>query len=105
MGDLTYAHEKLLVAVESMATSAATLQDRLYHGYMSFHPLQERDFDDPEMRAQYAQIMAGLTTVKTGPASEGYVKNTLAAMSDDEAERIADLIFSLFMGVVRARRR
>lgn len=104
MGDLHYIHEKLMIAVESMATSAAPLQDRLYSAYMSFHTLNARDFDDPEMRAQWEDIDASLTRVKDGPPSEGYVKNTLARMPDEEAERIADIIYSLFLAVARARR-
>jgi hypothetical protein len=92
---LGYAREKLGVAVDALATSAKPIQDRLHLAYMSFHPLQERDFADPEMRASYAEIMRSLTIVKDGPESEGYVRNTLNVMSDEEAERVAELIVEL----------
>ena len=35
-----YAKEKMLIAVQHLATSPLSLQERLYNAYLSFHTLQ-----------------------------------------------------------------
>lgn len=98
--ELSYAYEKFSIAVGSMASSAAPIQRRLHSAYMSFHPVQARDFKDEGMRGLYMQIMDGLTKVKD--PDTGYVPATLAQMTDEEAQRIAGLIVDLFFSIARA---
>lgn len=90
-----YAREKFGVAVAGMATGPTSIQDRLLTAYMSLHPVQAGDFTRPDDAALYRSIIARLTSVKDGPGDEGYVKNTLAVMSDDMAESIADDIVAI----------
>ena len=47
------------------------------------------------MKEKWSAIYEGLTSVKDGPKDRGYVQNTLDKMSDEEAEKIADLIYEL----------
>ena len=97
---LHYAREKFGIALNSLATSANSLQARLQSAYMSFHPIREDDFANSEMRATYAEIIARLTAVKDGPETNGYLRNTLDQMSDAEAEGIAELIYNLSMEII-----
>jgi hypothetical protein len=91
----SYAREKFGVAVDNLATGTGSIQDRILDAWMSFHPLQERDFDNPEDGAAFKSIMERLTAVKDGDPNNGYVKNTLAKMSDDDASRLASDIVEL----------
>ena len=90
-----YAFEKFGVAVDGMATSAQSIQRRLFNAYMSFHPVKESDFQDAEDAELYRRIHDRLTSVKDGPESRGYVQNTLDQMSDEEAEDLAEDIVRL----------
>jgi hypothetical protein len=90
-----YALEKFGVAVESMATSAQSIQERLFNAYMSFHSIQEKDFQDSEDAELYRRIHHNLTTVRDGPEQRGYVQNTLDQMSDETAEEVAQDIVRL----------
>ena len=38
-----YAKEKMLIAVQHLATSPLSMQERLYNAYLSFHTLQPPD--------------------------------------------------------------
>lgn len=91
----SYAREKFGVAVDALAASATSIQDRLFSAYMSFHPVMERDFSDPEDAALYKSIHDRLTAVKDGPEDNGRVKNTLNLMSDEDAEKLASDIVEL----------
>ena len=94
MSDI-YAREKFDAAVEVLATSPETIQERLNFAYLTFHPVQIRDFSDPEDAALYIAILEALTTVKNGDPDQGYVKNTLAVMSAEKASKVADDIVAL----------
>jgi hypothetical protein len=91
----SYALEKFGAAVDSMATSPKSIQERLFDAYMSFHPVKESDFQDPEDAKLYRNIHDRLTSVKNGPESRGYVQNTLDQMSDETAEEVAQDIVKL----------
>jgi hypothetical protein len=91
----SYALEKFGAAVDSMATSSRSIQDRLFNAYMGFHPVQENDFREAESAELYRSIHDRLTSVKDGPESRGYVQSTLDQMSDEMAEEIARDIVTL----------
>ena len=104
--ELNYANEKLYNAVDCLV-GAGNIHDRLHSAYMSFHPLQERDFKDPGMLSKWQSIMARLTAVKTGDPKEGFVKNTLNQMPTPDAVKLArdivELAYEVKDAVVRSR--
>lgn len=103
MADLNYVWEKFSTAVYSLAGNGP-LQDRLRSAYLSFHPIRIADFDDdPEMQADYREIMDRLTARPEGYPGEGKVPSTLRQMSDDEADELASLIIDFCFSVARAR--
>ena len=91
----SYAREKFMVAVDSLATGTGSINERLLHAWMSFHPVLVRDFSDPDNAKLYARIMERLTAVKDGDPENGYVKNTLAVMDEDTARAVAEDIVNL----------
>ncbi len=92
--ELSYANEKLHNALHSLV-GGGSVQDRLFGAFMSFHPLQDRDFKDPEMLTRWQEIYSRLTVIKDGDPAEGAVKNTLNRMSDEDAENLAGDILEL----------
>ncbi|MER9278768.1 hypothetical protein [Mesorhizobium sp. M0522] len=96
---IEYALEKFTAVTGMMATSSGRLQERLHSAYLTFHPVQERDFPTDEMKSLYREIMERLTVVKDPDA--GYVPATLAVMSDDEAKVLADHVYDLYDRVRR----
>jgi hypothetical protein len=91
-----YALEKLAHAVETMGASPASIQQRLWQAYMSFHPVSEADFENEEDAELWQRIDSRLTSVKTGDPDRGYVQNTLDKMDDETASEIASDIFKLY---------
>jgi hypothetical protein len=74
-----YVIEKLVVAVESLAVSAAPIQQRLGNAWTgALVHLRPDDFDDPRARALFTRIRDGLT-------AEGGVGATTDSMSDGQA--------------------
>ncbi|SRR6266436_10447331 len=96
MGDLRYANEKFHTAAYALARNGS-LKKRLHSAYMSFHPIQAKDFADPELRALYEEIMRRLTVVED--ADKGYVPATLEKMTDEEADAVSSLIMELAFGI------
>jgi len=103
MSAMSYPYEKLMVAVDAMATSPQRIQDRLHSAYMSFHPLRPTDFPEGKMRVAYVEIMDRLTRVKDADPDKGFVRATLDRMSDEDAGNLASKIFDLFLDVARER--
>ena len=95
MSSEDYAREKLGMAIRVLATGTKSLQDRLADAYLCFHPLQPRDFSREDDAELYRTIMSALTVVKDGPEENGYVRNTLAQMSDEQAREVARNIVAL----------
>ena len=59
--------------------------------------------DDPEMQTDYREIMDQLTRRAEGFPGEGTVPSTLRQMSDEEADRVAELIIDFCFSVACAR--
>ena len=79
-----------------MATSAKSLQDRLYIAYAHFDTIAASDFPNADIRSQFEEIMRRLTAVQHDPDRHGVVRVTLDRMSDAEAEELAQLIENFY---------
>jgi hypothetical protein len=90
--DYIYAWEKLYDAVRFMACTKGDIRERLDGAYASFHTLQVHKIPDANLAKKFQEIMDQLT-------GKGPVRQTLSAMSDDDAERLATEIFDLFHDV------
>jgi hypothetical protein len=89
-----YTREKLYAAVDALAASSAPIQQRLRHAAENLHTLKPDDFSEKEDGERFALIMATLSS--TDPAgSEGAFDATTAAMSDEDAVKIASAVVDL----------
>jgi hypothetical protein len=88
----SYVLEKLVVAVESLAVSAAPIQQRVGNAWMdALVHLRPDDFEDPSERALFTSISDAVT-------AGGGVVATTDSMSDGEALSTAgDLVKLLGM--------
>lgn len=94
-----YALEKLSAAVHSLAVGRGDVRERLRTAFMSFHPVQERDFPD-HLKEKWRWIKAELT--KFGPVEEqggkvleGSVDHTLRRIKNSTGKKIAEAIVNL----------
>jgi hypothetical protein len=99
-GSPAYAHEKLLVALESLATGAGDVRERLAKAFLSFHPVREEDFP-PRLRSDWRWIMHQLT--RCGPVVDhhgkiyrGSVENTMYKIKRVTGVRIAKRLLYLY---------
>ena len=82
-GPLVYAHEKLLAALESLATGPGDVRERLLVAYQIFHPLTQLHFP-PHLRKGFQWVLKQLTTrepiydYKGRPAENSYAKTVQA---------------------------
>lgn len=95
----SYAREKFGVAVNEMATGTGDIRDRIWHAYLSFHPLTEKDFSD-ELKDDWNQIYQSLTKEEPsyndkGEVTIGKVQNTLNKMDTESCVELAQLICDL----------
>jgi hypothetical protein len=95
--NLTQLYEKLMVAVEVLATSPASLQRRLEGAYRSFIDIEPKDFGDAELEATFEQIRSRITRLQHRQTDP--IAATCRQMSDQEAAEVADFIFSLFLRI------
>ncbi len=85
MVDIGSVYARLRESVQTLATGAGTIQERLQLALNSFIVLSESDFPD-EQRAKFRRLMK---------AQEGEI----ATMTADEAQEIAQIILELHGGV------
>lgn len=90
-----YNWQRLRMAVEALATSSAPIQTRVEHAAMGLLTLRGDDFTDADELAAFRRVMDALTS-RAGTAGEGAFAASSRAMSDDEAEAVAQDIFTLF---------
>lgn len=92
---LSYAHEKLGIAIEAMAVSPASIQQRIADAYMFniIHIDTDQDLP-PELHSLYDEI-SGLMTSEEAEADEGLVMATVNKMPIDTAVEIARKILTL----------
>ena len=84
----TYPFEKFFNAVTGMASSERPLRDRLVSAHMSFAPVKDSDFKNPQTLAEYRKLIDMLTRVKD--PNKGDAPATCAAMTDEEAHTAAE---------------
>jgi hypothetical protein len=89
-----YERQKMELAVDALATSAAPIQRRLEHAWTAFHTLIGHGFTKPEHAAEFARINE-LLTADQSDETAGHVATTCRKLSDDDASKIASAIFEL----------
>ena len=99
-GPSVYAHEKLLTALESLATGAGDVRARLLTAYQTIHPLTQGHFP-PRLRKDFSWVLRQLT--KRGPIYDykqrldrGSVEETLRHIRKATGVRIATRIYRLY---------
>lgn len=98
-GSPGYALEKLSAAVHILATGTGDVRDRLGHAFISFHPVQERDFPEP-LREEWRWVKSQLTRFgplygPEGKVSVGSVEHTLSRIKNSTGAKIAAKIVHL----------
>jgi hypothetical protein len=92
----SYGREKLWQAVDCLATSSGTIQQRLESAAMFLIRLNPGDQSLPsELHGEFESIYHDLTKT-TAQGSEGRIQATLQLMSDEEGSKLASRIFSLY---------
>jgi hypothetical protein len=86
---------KFRAAVVALADGTDPLRRRLLGVLHSCVSVLADDLPE-EVRAIYLEIQAQTTWKQDGDPNEGDWANTLAAMSDDDAKRVAGLFVDLF---------
>ena len=82
------AQERVALALDALATSAAPIQARLVNAGVALAPLGEDAFEEDENRETYAQVMALLSNA-------GSIESTAVRLDDQEAVAIARQIVAL----------
>lgn len=92
---LSYAQEKLDLAVDGMAASPASIQRRIADAYI-FHLIHIDPEEDlpADLRGLYAEIHTALTKLEA-IENEGQVMATVEFLTNDEAVEIAGKIVRL----------
>lgn len=92
--ELDYVWEKFRLAVESLATSKRSLQERLADAYAdNFVQLRAKDLPEP-IRADFLALKVALDRVETGGGS-GTLYPSAATLSDEDAARLIRSIVSM----------
>lgn len=89
-----YHYWKFRAGLDALAQGDDPLRVRLLHALLSFVGVLERDLPEP-VRSTYLELQAQVTWKQDGDPNEGTWKNTLDAMSDQDARTVAELIVKL----------
>jgi hypothetical protein len=102
---VSYIREKLGAAVNTMATSSASIQKRLEWAAIAAHTISNRetqkDFPTEELRERWAAWWGSITSKPPRHADEGSIVATISQLSDDEAEKVAEELFNIYDAVMR----
>ena len=97
-----YASEKLGSAVLYAMRSDERLQERLHGCYVTFHTLAHHDDHlPPDLRKRFDEMIHAWTRLPDPEGSRGTVAVTTARMSDDEARKWLEEVFSLYSEIER----
>ena len=99
-GPSFYAHEKLLQALESLATGPGDVRDRLLAAYQSFHSLTPAHFP-PHLRRDISWVLNQLTKREPiydykGRLDRGAVEETLRHIKNATGAKIATSLYRLY---------
>jgi len=101
---LGYISEKLSMAINAMATSASPIQKRLEYAAIGCitiaHGQFDKSFPDSELAQRWSAWWSSITN-KDAEGNEGTLQATLGAMSDEDAENVAEELFSIYAAVER----
>ncbi len=97
---LSYAKEKLHVAVRTLAVSTDDIQNRLADAYSSSLSLIGKDDLPADLQEELTAIHQQITRVPA-KGDEGTIRATVNTMSDDECLDLADKIFDMYSDVNR----
>lgn len=98
---LEYAAQKFEAAVHAMATSSRSIQDRLRTAATTWIAVKADDFPEGQLREGLLALQRELNS-EPAKADEGTLNATLRIMTDDKAERIAQLVVDLSAALQRA---
>jgi MoaA/NifB/PqqE/SkfB family radical SAM enzyme len=96
---MSYAHEKMYVAVSTLA-GPGTQRERLADAYIS-SVIRLLDKDIPEELRERFQILKEKITCEEAKGDEGTVKATVNAIEDNEVNEMAEEIVSLYDNITR----
>lgn len=96
----SYAHEKLLAALESLASGPGDVRERLLAAYQTFHPLKQSHFP-PDLRKDFEWVLRQLTKHKPiydykRRLDRGSVEETLRCIKNVTGVKIATRIYRLY---------
>jgi hypothetical protein len=99
-GPAFYAHEKLLVALESLATGPGDVRERLLGAYQTFYPLKESHFPQ-HLRKDFRWVLEQMTKHEPiydykGRLDRGSVEQTLRRIKNVTGVKIATKIYRLY---------
>ncbi len=96
---ISYAYEKLLVAVQILVTNRGELPSRLADAFSSsLIRVRPEDLPEGELRKALQTIREDLTWTEA-KGDEGTLAATVALLDELEAKSIAERIFNLFLKV------
>jgi len=99
---LDYTHQKLMEAVQFMATSAEPLERRLKGAMTAVKRLTGEDFPSPALRDEWFTVIEPFTREDAlGDERKHYA--IISKMSANEQGKTAESIFSLFYHVANER--
>ena len=90
-----YHYWKFRAALDALAGGEAPLRTRILYALMSFAGVRDQDLPEP-VREIYLELRAHTTWKIDGDPDQGSWKNTLEAMSDEDAEKVVGLFVKLF---------
>jgi len=104
MQEYDYCIEKLMNAIETLATHSGNVKERLWYVYLDIHMLQPQDFPK-DLQNRWDGIIKSLT--KYGPwvnefSGEVYqssVENTLRRIRKSTASKIAKEIYEIYWAI------
>ena len=86
---------KFCEAIEMLATSSRSLQDRLHAAQQSISSVRPEDLPNDELGSAYADFISAIAPMSD--ASTGAVADRLLELTDEEAEDVADKLFSIYL--------
>jgi hypothetical protein len=95
---IEYAWEKLMQAVDSLATGTGRLQERLADAALFLIRLRPEDIPEGDLRRTFLGVMDDLTYAQ---GEEGSIAASLKIKDDEDARAIAQRIVALFHAIVR----
>jgi hypothetical protein len=98
---LDYAHEKLMIAVDVLATTPGRIQERLYWAFQGFLTLRVSEDFPKDLQPDFERLYASLTKPKSGDDTprarkEGPAKIACEELSDEEGREAANLVPKLY---------